>query len=110
MPSGMLRLSMTVQNPVRTVDAVGQAEVSWLSVANIACHIDSARTNEVVDDLGVNARSDWRILAAWHPAVSNNSRLLYQDNGTERVFNIRACWDRDQKRRRLEIEATEVTE
>jgi hypothetical protein len=26
------------------------------------------------------------------------------------VFNIRACFDRDQKRRRLEMEATEVTE
>jgi head-tail adaptor len=106
----MLRLSMTVQNPVRTVDSVGQAEVSWLSVAQIACHIDSARTNEVIGDLGVNARSDWRILAAWHPAVTTNSRLLYLDNGTERVFNIRVCFDRDQKRRRLEIEATEEVE
>jgi head-tail adaptor len=95
----MLRLSMTVQNPVRNIDSVGQASVSWLNVAQIACHIDSARTNEVVDDLGVNTRSDWRI-----------SRLLYMDNGTERVFNIRACFDRDQKRRRLEMEATEVTE
>lgn len=101
---------MTVQNPVRTVDAVGQASVAWLSVAKIACHIDSARTNEVMVELGVKARSDWRILSAWHPEVTSNSRLLYLDNGTERVFNIRACWDRDQKRRRLEIEATEVTQ
>jgi head-tail adaptor len=42
--------------------------------------------------------------------VTTNSRLLYLDNGTERVFNIRACFDRDQKRRRLEIEATEEVE
>lgn len=109
-PSGMLRLSMTAQNPVRTVDTFGQASTSWISVAQIACHIDTARSNEVIDDMGTSTRSDWRILAAWHPSVTNNSRLLYQDNGTERVFNIRACWDRDQKRRRLEIEATEVTE
>ncbi len=108
-PSGMLRLSMTAQNPVRTVDDYGQAETSWISVAQIACHIETARTNEVIGDLGVNTRSDWRIIAAFHPSVTNNSRLVYQDNGTERVFHIRACWDRDQKRRRLEIEATEET-
>jgi head-tail adaptor len=34
--------------------------------------------------------------------------LLFNDHGTQRTFNVRACWDRDQRRRRLEIEATEV--
>jgi head-tail adaptor len=41
--------------------------------------------------------------------MSNRSRLLWYDNGTERTFTVRACWDRDQRRRRLEIEASEVT-
>jgi head-tail adaptor len=39
-----------------------------------------------------------------------NSRILWQDGATLRTFNVRSCWDRDQRQRRLEVEATEVTE
>jgi head-tail adaptor len=63
---------------------------------------------EVVDDLGPAVRTDWRILATWHPSINTRSRLTMTDRGSTRTFNVRACWDRDQRRRRLEIEATEV--
>jgi len=104
----MLRIPMTVQNPVRTVDAFGQADEAWISVGSLWCHVEVANTMEVVDDLGPAVRTDWRILASFHPSVNTRSRLLWNDRGTERTFNVRACWDRDQRRRRLEIEATEV--
>ena len=41
-PSGMLRLAMTAQNPVRTVDAFGQASEAWVNVAVLHCHIEVA--------------------------------------------------------------------
>lgn len=109
-PTGMLRLYLTVQNPVRTVDAFGQADVSWVTVAGVWGHAEQSRTTEVLDDGGVSTRSDYRFLTSWHPSVSTNSRLLWQDGDTERVFNVRTAYDRDQRRRRLEIEATEVVE
>jgi len=55
-------------------------------------------------------RTDWRILAAFHPSVTTRSRLLLVDNGVTRTFFIKGCWDRDQKRRRLEINAVEITQ
>lgn len=107
-PSGMLRHAMTVQNPVRTVDNFGQASEAWISVTMIRCHAEQMQTGDAIDDGGPAIRTDWRILAAWHPAVSTRSRLIWNDQGTNRTFNIRACWDRDSRRRRLEINATEV--
>ena len=109
-PSGMMRLVMTAQNPVATLDAFGQASESWLSFATIPFHIENANTEETMDDGGSSVRTDWRILAAFHPSVTTRSRLLLEDNGTTRTFFIKGCWDRDQKRRRLEINAVEVTE
>jgi len=109
-PTGMLRLYFTVQNPVRTVDAFGQASVAWVSVGGIWGHAEQSRTTEVIDDGGIAARSDYRFLTGWHPQVTVNSRLLWQDGDSSRVFNIRTCHDRDQRRRRLEIEASEVME
>jgi len=107
-PSGMLRLAMTAQNPIRTVDSFGQASEAWINVATLHCHIEVASTTEVMDDRGPAVRTDWRILSSFHPSVTTRSRLIWNDHGNERTFNIRACWDRDQRRRRLEIEATEM--
>jgi len=109
-PSGMLRLWLTVQNPVRTVDSLGQASVAWVTIGGVWAHAEQARTAEVIDDGGVSTRSDYRFLCSWHPDLSTNSRFLWQDGDTERTFNIRNCYDRDQRRRRLEVEATEITE
>lgn len=107
-PSGMLRYMMAAQNPVRTVDALGQGSESWVTVANLPCHAEQMQTSDAMDDGGPAVRTDWRIIAAFHPGVSTRSRLVWNDNGTERTFNLRGCWDRDGRRRRLEIDATEV--
>lgn len=107
-PSGMLRTPMTVQVAVRTVDSFGQAGEAWVSVGTIWCHVETANTAEVLDDRGPAVRTDWRILATWHPQASSRARLVWNDYGNVRTFDIRGCWDRDQRRRRLEIDATEV--
>ncbi len=107
-PSGMLRYAMTVQNRSVTTDSLGQAAETWSDVAVISCHAEQMQTNDVVDDGGPAIRTDWRILAAWHPDVTTRSRLKWVDRGTTRYFNLRGCWDRDGRQRRLEIEATEV--
>jgi head-tail adaptor len=104
----MLRVPMTLQNPVATIDQWGQRGEAWVNVAILYCHVEMAQTNEVMDDMGNAVRTDWRVLSSYHPSCSTRSRLLWNDNGTQRTFNVRACWDRDQRRRRLEIEATEV--
>jgi head-tail adaptor len=109
-PSGMLRLSLTVQNPVRTVDAFGQAVEAWVTIGTVWAHVEASNTTEVMDDGGPAVRTEWRIIASWLPSLTSRSRLLWNDNGTTRTFNCRACWDMDQRRRRLEIEAVEVTE
>lgn len=109
-PSGMLRLYFTVQNPVRSVDALGQATVAWINLGGVWGHAEQSRTAEVIDDGGVATRSDYRFLLGYLPGMTVNSRILWQDGDTLRTFNVRSCWDRDQRQRRLEVEATEVTE
>lgn len=109
-PSGMLRLFLTVQNPVRTVDSLGQQDVAWITVGGVWAHAEQARTAEVIDDMGVSTRSDYRFLTSFLPSITTASRLLWQDGDTLRTFNIRNAYDRDQRRRRLEVEATEVVE
>lgn len=107
-PGGMLRLVMTVQNRSVSVDTFGQQTETWSDVAMIAVHAEQMNTSEVMDDGGPAVRTDWRILAAWHPSVTTRSRLVWLDGVTTRYFNLRSCYDRDNRQRRLEIEATEV--
>lgn len=107
-PTGMLRIPMTIQVPVTAVDAFGQQSVAWVSVGTTWAHVDQAQVSEVLDDRGPAVRTDWRILATWHPQLTSRARLLWTDHGSTRTFDIRGCWDRDQRRRRVEIDATEV--
>jgi head-tail adaptor len=108
-PVGMLRNPMTLKNPSNGVDSVtGQRTHGWSGTSVLWCHIEQAQTTEVVDDGGVSVRSNFRILASWHPDVTCASRLEWSDNGNTRTFNIKGCWDRDQRRRTLEIDAVEV--
>lgn len=107
-PVGMLRLKMTLQNPSNGTDSLGQRTHTWSNVDSLWCHVDVASTTEVVDDGGVAIRSNYRILASWHPDLTSKSRLQWVDNGVTRTFNIRGCWDRDQRRRTMEIDAVEV--
>ena len=57
---------------------------------------------------GVTSRADYRILASWHPNVTVRSRLIWVDNGVTRTFDVRGCWDVDQRRRTLTIDAVEM--
>lgn len=107
-PTGMLRIPMEVQNPVRTVDLYGQASEAWVTVGVVHCHVEQANTAEVIDDRGVAVRTDFRILASWHPELNTRSRLRWTDYGRTRTFSIRTATDRDQRRSRFEIEAVEV--
>lgn len=107
-PIGMLRLEMVVWNPTSSKDSLGQRTESWSAGPTIWCHIEQAETREVIDDEGVSARTDFRILASWHSAVTVRSRIVWNDSGNTRTFNVRSCWDRDQRRRTLELIVTEI--
>ena len=107
-PVGMLRLAMVAYNPTSGKDSLGQRTETWTAGPTLWCHIEQADTSETIDDEGVSARTDFRILASWHPDVTVRSRLVWNDSGNTRTFNVRSCWDRDQRRRTLEILATEI--
>ena len=80
--------------------------------ARIGCHDEGAVTC-VMLPLYLSLLSSQRCLRRQnahsqrgHPGRTVG-RTVARRAGT-RTFNVRACWDRDQRRRRLEIEATEV--
>lgn len=107
-PTGMLRLYVTLQAPTVAQDDYGQATTSWLNVAGLRAHVDGAREAETMYEGGIATRSDYTFITGWYPAVTTQHRLKWTDQGRDRIFNIRAVWDRDQRQRRLQIEATEV--
>ena len=107
-PVGMLRMYMQLQNPVASHDSLGQATETYAPVASLWCHIEQAQVQEVMHERGVTSRADYRILASWHPAVTVRSRLIWVDNGVTRTFDVRGCWDVDQRRRTLTIDAVEM--
>jgi len=107
-PRGMMRYSMALQVPTVSLDGLNQLDEAWTTVAVLACHAEQMQTADAFGDGGPEIRTDWKILAAWHPLATTRCRLLWNDNGVSRAFNIRGCWDRDGRKRTLEIDATEI--
>lgn len=107
-PVGMLRLAMELWNPSSSYDTLGQATENYTKTTTLWCHVEQAQVSEVIDDKGVTARADYRILASWHPDVTVRSRLIWVENSVTRTFYVRGCWDRDQRHRTLEIDAVEM--
>jgi len=107
-PTGMMRLSLVIQAPSTSLDSYGQSAATWSDVATLWGHVDGARTSEVMYEGGVATRSDFTFITGWYPGVGVTNRIKWVDNGLTRYFNISACWDRDQRQRRLQVEATEV--
>ena len=78
-------------------------------LAALPAYIEQMETAESVDDGGPAVQTTYRLMVPWHPSITTRTMLEWVDNGTTRILNIRACTDRDQRRRTLEIEAVEVT-
>ena len=111
-PHGMMRLQVVPKNPTVTVDALGQGTEAFAAISGLAAlpaYIEQMETAESVDDGGPAVQTTYRLMVPWHPDVTTRTRLEWNDNGTTRYLNVRACTDRDQRRRTLEIEAVEVT-
>jgi len=109
MPCGMMRLQAEVQSSTTTLDEMGQASESWLTVARVACHVETPRTFDAIDDGGgVSERTDWRVVCAWHRDITTKCRMVVHDGRRELTLYVRSCTDPDMRRRRMVIDATEV--
>jgi head-tail adaptor len=103
---GFWRDVFTVQQSTQTVDALGQADLAWLTVGTVRGIIKYAQ-REVVDDLGVSVRTDIEIETAYSPLVAARSRLLLGVT----PYNISSVIDPDNgRRKRLRVLAIEVTQ
>ena len=103
---GFWREVFTVQTSTQTVDAVGQADLSWLTVGTIRGMIKPTQ-REVVDDLGVSIRTDLDIETAWSPIINARCRLLLDGI----AYNVSSVVDPDSgRKKRLRVIATEVTQ
>ncbi|CAB4189574.1 Bacteriophage SPP1, head-tail adaptor [uncultured Caudovirales phage] len=103
---GFWREVFTVQTSTQTVDALGQADLSWLTVGTVRGMIKPTQ-REVVDDLGVSIRTDLDIETAWSPIIDARSRLIL--DGT--TYNVSSVVDPDSgRKKRLRVIATEVTQ
>lgn len=107
-PRGMMREVLTVQTPSTSTDTLGQLTRTYTTVATIRAHVEFIESAEAVDEGGPIVQTTYRLLAAWHPAVDTETRLLWNDHGTTRTLEVRTCQDRDQRRRTLEMDAVEV--
>lgn len=100
---GDLRLRVTLQAEGATSDDGGGYVSSWEDIASVWAQIVPLTGNEVFVHARVEAHVTHRITMRYRSDVTTAMRLIYQ----ERVFNIRAVLNSDERNRWLYLLAEE---
>jgi len=95
---GDLRHRLTIEQPVRTGDDGGGADVTWEAVATVWGAIDTVRGTETLKAEGLKGQLTHRIRIRHRPGLTSAMRL----RKATRVFNIQALADPDGRQRWLE--------
>lgn len=111
MPAGMYRLAMTVQNATFATGADGTIVPTWSSEARTwRCMAEEVTETDDAALRGNAVRRRFRIVGSWHSELTSRSRLLWRDaDGNDHVLEVASCVDPSLCRRRLVVEAVEVT-
>jgi head-tail adaptor len=100
---GFWRDVFTVQRSTQTVDALGQADLAWLTIGTVRGIIKYGQ-REVIGDMGVAVRTELEIETSYSPLVEARSRLLLGVT----PYNISSVVDPDNgRRKRLRVLATQ---
>ena len=94
---GELRHRLTLQQPVRTADGGGGADVAWTDVADLWASVEPLSGRETLAAERAQAIVSHRIRLRYRTGVASEMRFKL---GT-RLFNIRSVIDEGERRRWL---------
>ncbi len=100
---GALRRRLTLQRPVRADDGGGGAAVTWETVAEVWAALSPLTGVEALDADRLAGRVSHEIWIRWRADVLPEMRFALGS----RLFDIRAAFDTDERRRWLRCLALE---
>ena len=106
MRAGRLRHRITIQNPTKQRNQVGETVLAWKDLATVWAAVEPVSGKEFFAAKQVIAEVTHKIRTRYRPGISPQSRVLF--NG--RTFEVNSVINRDERNRELEIMATEQPE
>ena len=102
---GALRTELDLEQPVRTVDALGGADVGWMPIATLFGLVEPESAMQAFRAARDDERMLWRITIRARGGVESGMRL----RGGSRAYLISTVSDADGTGRYLVCRAEEVT-
>lgn len=106
MRAGRLRHRITIQNPTKQRNAVGETVLAWTDLATVPAAVEPVSGKEFFAAKQIIAEVTHKIRTRYLLGVSPQSRILF--NGRE--FEVNSVINPDERNRELEIMATEKPE
>lgn len=103
---GALRHRVTIEEPVRTADEAGGAEVTWAYVASVWAEIQPKTGREVFESDQLGGRVTHDVRMRFREGVTPKMRIFHSG----RLFDIRFVADVGERREWLICSCEEVTE
>ncbi|MBS0241935.1 MAG: phage head closure protein [Proteobacteria bacterium] len=95
--AGNLRHRVTLVGPVRVSDGGGGATVTWLAVADLWAAIRPIKGKEILYAESLSGQVTHEFTLRWRDGVVPAMRFHWSD----RIFEILAVFDADERRRQL---------
>lgn len=102
---GGMRQRLIIETPVEAATLLGGALITWQPGAAIWGRIEARTGRETLDGLRLEGRVETRITLRFRDGLMPGQRL----RAGARLFSIRAVFDPDGEKRRLIVQAEEIT-
>lgn len=104
MQAGKLRERLRLERPVVSVESDGGSHIDHLVVGTVWGQIRPLRATELLVAAQVSARETWVVVVRYRADIKPSWRVVTSDN---RVLEFTGAINADERRRSLEIWATE---
>lgn len=104
MQAGRLRHRVTIQQPVETRNAFGEAIKTWSTVATIYASVEPLSGREMFDAEQVQSEISHRVRLRYRSGLTTRMRLLYGS----RVLHIQAVIDVKERHQELQLMCREM--
>lgn len=105
MNPGELRHRVTIQQPAENESSMGTVVEGWQPYATVWAAVEPLRGREYLQTLETHSELTARIRIRYLAGITPNMRVLYNN----RIFNIVAVIDVDERHRELQLMCSEVT-
>lgn len=109
MRAGRLRHRVALQRATETANSFNEPVVSWSTLATVWGAVEPISGKEFFAAQQVQSSVSHRITVRYYAGLTTKDRVLWTDPSTsgQRIFDINAILDRDERHRGYELMCTE---